>query len=56
MGKACYVMMPARAIDWWSRWDSERTPWYPSIRLIRQRRPGDWASVILGVGRALGVA
>jgi hypothetical protein len=36
--------------DW--RWmpgaqiDSERTLWYPSMRLLRQPRPGDWDSVI----------
>lgn len=29
------------------RWGSaDTTPWYPSMRLIRQRRPGDWSSVI----------
>lgn len=31
--------------DW--RWclDSDRTEWYPGIRLIRQERPGDWEGV-----------
>jgi tetratricopeptide (TPR) repeat protein len=31
--------------DW--RWllDREDTPWYPSLRLFRQRRPGDWDGV-----------
>lgn len=29
------------------RWGlADATPWYPSMRLIRQRRPGDWTGVI----------
>jgi tetratricopeptide (TPR) repeat protein len=32
--------------DW--RWlmDREDSPWYPTMRLFRQQRPGDWAGVI----------
>ncbi|HEV3025416.1 MAG TPA: glycosyltransferase family 9 protein, partial [Pirellulales bacterium] len=31
--------------DW--RWMVGRadSPWYPTLRLFRQRRPGDWAAV-----------
>ena len=53
MGTPCFVMLPAIAIDWWANWSDDRTPWYPSVRTIRQRRPGDWAGVIAGVAQAL---
>ena len=35
--------------DW--RWllDREDTPWYNSVRLIRQPRPGDWGPVVRDV-------
>jgi ADP-heptose:LPS heptosyltransferase len=40
-----WVMLPA-APDW--RWMLGRddTPWYASMRLIRQRWPGDWDGVV----------
>jgi Flp pilus assembly protein TadD len=39
--------------DW--RWmlDREDYPWYPTIRLFRQNRPGDWASVFSHMSQAL---
>ena len=41
------------AADW--RWGlgSERTPWYPTMRLFRQEGPGDWHGVVAKVAQAL---
>jgi tetratricopeptide (TPR) repeat protein len=46
MGKPTGILLPA-SCDW--RWMMERTdsPWYPSVRLFRQRRLGHWESAIL---------
>jgi len=40
------------------RWliDREDTPWYPSMRIFHQTRPGDWAEVMDRVVRALAAA
>ena len=46
MGKPCWILMPRPAIDWYANWHDDRTPWYPSVRLLRQRSPGDWAGLI----------
>jgi Flp pilus assembly protein TadD len=40
--------------DW--RWmlDRSDSPWYPTMRLFRQKRAGDWSSVFAAVERELG--
>ncbi|HEY2864907.1 MAG TPA: DUF5672 family protein [Casimicrobiaceae bacterium] len=47
-----WILLPYAA-DW--RWllDREDSPWYPTARLFRQQRPGDWSSVVTAVERAL---
>ena len=41
----CWLLLPY-APDW--RWLLGRadSPWYPTLRLFRQPRPGDWAAVV----------
>ncbi len=45
LGVPTWVMLPF-APDW--RWILGRndTPWYASLRLVRQQRPGDWDGVV----------
>lgn len=52
LGKAVWVMLPF-APDW--RWmlGREDSPWYPSMRLFRQRTFGDWDEVVHRVAREL---
>ena len=48
MGKKVWTLLPF-APDW--RWmlDREDSPWYPTMRLFRQNKSGDWANVIARV-------
>jgi hypothetical protein len=45
MGKQVWVLLPFSA-EW--RWGLERedSPWYPTARLFRQPKAGDWPSVV----------
>lgn len=45
LGRPAWILLPFAA-DW--RWlvDREDSPWYPTARLFRQPRVGDWDSVI----------
>ncbi len=52
MAKPVWIMVP-KAADW--RWMLERedTPWYPTARLFRQAKPGEWDPVLERVTGAL---
>jgi tetratricopeptide (TPR) repeat protein len=53
MGKPTWTLIPRVHADW--RWLTARpdSPWYPTMRLYRQEKPGDWAPVIDQVARDL---
>lgn len=52
LGRPCWLLLPF-APDW--RWllDRSDSPWYASLRLFRQNRPGDWDTVAVTVAAAL---
>jgi tetratricopeptide (TPR) repeat protein len=52
LGVPVWVALPWLA-DW--RWLEHRedSPWYPSMRLFRQPRPGDWQAVFAAMAQAL---
>jgi tetratricopeptide (TPR) repeat protein len=52
MGKPALVMVPYGA-DWRYGGEGERMAWYPTVRLVRQSRIGDWSDVLAEVGRRL---
>jgi ADP-heptose:LPS heptosyltransferase len=53
LGRPVWTLLPF-APDW--RWmlDRSDTPWYPTMRLFRQPRLGDWPSVLEQVVAELG--
>ncbi len=52
LGRPVWLLLP-HAPDW--RWmlAREDSPWYPTMRLFRQREPGDWRGVFARVEGAL---
>ncbi len=52
MGKPVWLLLPEAADFRWLR-DREDSPWYPTMRLFRQRRLGEWGEVIMRVRAAL---
>jgi len=52
LGKPVWVLLH-HSPDW--RWllDRQDSPWYPTVRLFTQPRPGDWASVVRRVSSEL---
>ncbi|WP_321791020.1 glycosyltransferase family 9 protein [Caballeronia sp. J97] len=52
LGKPCYLFLNHVA-EWRYERDPHRTPWYPSMRLARARRLGDWNDVVRTLQRLL---
>jgi tetratricopeptide (TPR) repeat protein len=48
LGKLTYVMLPYDACFRWMM-DRADSPWYPSLRLFRQTKPGQWSDVVAAV-------
>lgn len=52
VGKRCLTMIPNIA-EWRYGTSGERMSWYDSLRLLRQKKAGDWAPVIAAARQAL---
>ncbi|MFM0593947.1 glycosyltransferase family 9 protein [Paraburkholderia dilworthii] len=52
LGRPAWVMLPM-VPDW--RWmlDRSDTPWYPSVRLFRQRQRADWSDIVAAMALEL---
>lgn len=54
LGRPCWVLLPfGRGRMWYWPRHGIHTPWYSSLRLIRQQAPGDWSVVLDAVSEAL---
>lgn len=54
LGKTCFLVLPYYTNFRWMTdaqgfSDGEASRWYPSVRIFRQRQPGDWPSAIQAV-------
>ena len=52
LGKPAWVML-RQASEWRYLENGETMPWYPSVRLLRQQRAGDWQPVVARIAQDL---
>lgn len=52
MGKKTWILVPSDP-DWRWQLDREDSPWYPTARIFRQHKLGDWQEVVERVKKAL---
>ncbi|HEY3738829.1 MAG TPA: tetratricopeptide repeat protein [Bryobacteraceae bacterium] len=54
LGRPVWTMLAFHA-DWrWMTADYAHSPWYPTMRLFRQTKQGDWSNVLEEVGAEIG--
>jgi hypothetical protein len=47
LGRPTWVLMSRSTARFWYWFtDREDSPWYPTVRLFRQRVPGEWGPVL----------
>jgi tetratricopeptide (TPR) repeat protein len=52
LGRPVWVMVPAIP-EWRYAFEGERLPWYPTVRLFRQARIGDWDPLVARIRECL---
>lgn len=52
LGRQVWVLLPTPC-DWRWRRDRDDSPWYPSMRLYRQARSGDWSAPLARIAEHL---
>jgi hypothetical protein len=52
LGVPIWILLRKNA-DWRWQKDREDSPWYPTMRIFRQKEPGDWEEVLARVREAL---
>ena len=52
MGIPCWVILPYE-VNWRWHTDLSKCDWYDSVRLFRQKTPGDWQSVFVEIQKEL---
>ena len=52
LGVPVWVALPF-VPDWRWLWDRSDSPWYPTMRLFRQKKAGDWEGVFEEIRAAL---
>lgn len=52
LGVPCYLLLPkTRPMLWYWGYRGERTPWYPSLHLLRNPREDNWQELMADVAR-----
>lgn len=46
LGKPTIILLPHHSPLWYWQRDGDRSPWYPSVQLMRQPAPGAWAPLV----------
>lgn len=49
----CFLLLPKYRSNWLWASNKNVSPWYPSVRIFRQFKDGDWTSVVAEVQKAL---
>ncbi len=52
LGKKTFLLLPESA-DWRWFFDNDKTPWYDSVQIFRQKKEGDWAEPLKKAAEAL---